>query len=635
MDERTRLDPSGWAGLERIALSTAGVLTAALGLAVLISGGSSVPLLRDVHEAWPTVSPALALWLLVAGIALVALGASPHALTAWTRDLRSGARRQTLVLGVAALATVLTTCVAVAHGGSERDQRHERLLAIADGDLRHATVGAVDRLTDVASTVEGPLSVRRSQFDALAKRLLDEPALTSVALARSAGAGAPVRSVADEAPGRPERYKIVYATAEGRSTPSREAVRLSAGRAALQGAIRSGETRATGILPAVDGSPPGIAVAVPLQPSSAGASGAFLATFSAQAVRTAVAEHLPQGTRFSVTQGDEPTARLRGAKRRHVELGDRRWTLTLEQPSAHQGLAIATLLVGGLLTLLIAVVGSQSRRRERDALGLIATRREERDRAEDARCAAEERSQVLAETSIDLICVLAPSGALRYASAACRELLGAEPEDLLGRSFLDLVHPDDAAAVAAVLGASGDGESAVSVTHRMRRAGDASVWVETRVRAVRDPVTRAVVESHATVRDVAERMRSQAALGEAEERFRSAFEEAPIGMALTSTDFRFLRVNRALCQITGYTPCAARRAAGGLDHPSRRAAGGLGGARGDARGGAVEPPRRAPLPARVGQRGLGDDQLDARARCRRRAAALPLTDAGHHRPTPP
>jgi diguanylate cyclase (GGDEF)-like protein/PAS domain S-box-containing protein len=80
------------------------------------------------------------------------------------------------------------------------------------------------------------------------------------------------------------------------------------------------------------------------------------------------------------------------------------------------------------------------------------------------------------------------------------------------------------------------------------------VWVETRVRVVRDPVTRAVIESHATVRDVAERMRSQAALAEAEERFRSAFEEAPIGMALTSTDFRFLRVNRALCQITGYTP---------------------------------------------------------------------------------
>ena len=100
------------------------------------------------------------------------------------------------------------------------------------------------------------------------------------------------------------------------------------------------------------------------------------------------------------------------------------WTLALEQPAARQGLALATLLVGGLLTLLIAVVGSQALRRERDALGLIAIRRAERDSAELARREAEERSQVLAETSTDLICVLAPSGALRYASPACRELLG-------------------------------------------------------------------------------------------------------------------------------------------------------------------------------------------------------------------
>ena len=554
MDERTRLDPSGWAGLERIALSTAGVLSAAFGLAVLIGGSSSVPVLRDIHDAWPTVSPALALWLLVAGSALLALGASPRALSAWTRDLRFSAPRQTVVLAAAVLATVLATCVALAHGERERDQRHARLLALAQNDLRHATVGAVDRLTDVASTVQGPLSVRRSQFDALATRLLNQPALTSVSLARSAGGRVAVHSAGDGAPGWPGRYKVVFASAGGRATPSRQAVELPAARAALQGAIRSGETRATGILPSVDRLPPSIAVAVPVRPSAAGASGAFLATFSAQAVRAAAAAHLPQEMRFSLTQGDQPAGRLHGAKQRRLMLGDRLWTLALEEPGTRQGLALATLLVGGLLCVLIGVVGAQSRRRERDVLGLIAVRRAERDRAEEARRTAEERSQVLAETSTDLICVLAPSGVLRYASPACRELLGSDPEDLLGRPFTDLVHPEDVAGVAATLASPGDGEAPVSLTHRMRRAGGGPVWVETRMRVVRDPVTRAVVESHATVRDVAERMQSQAALAEAEERFRSAFEEAPIGMALTSTDFRFLRVNRALCQLTGYTP---------------------------------------------------------------------------------
>ena len=161
---------------------------------------------------------------------------------------------------------------------------------------------------------------------------------------------------------------------------------------------------------------------------------------------------------------------------------------------------------------------------------------------------------MLAETSTDLICVLEPDGAVRYASPACRDLLGLEPDALLGRQFTDLVHAEDAAGVAAVLGDSGQREEApLSITHRMRRAAG-SVWVETRLRVVREPGSGRIRECHATVRDVAERMQSQAALAEAEERFRSAFEEAPIGMALTSPDFRFLRVNRALCQITGYTP---------------------------------------------------------------------------------
>jgi diguanylate cyclase (GGDEF)-like protein/PAS domain S-box-containing protein len=43
------------------------------------------------------------------------------------------------------------------------------------------------------------------------------------------------------------------------------------------------------------------------------------------------------------------------------------------------------------------------------------------------------------------------------------------------------------------------------------------------------------------------------ALHQAEERFRTAFEHAPIGMALVSLDGVYLRVNQALCDFTGYS----------------------------------------------------------------------------------
>jgi diguanylate cyclase (GGDEF)-like protein/PAS domain S-box-containing protein len=52
--------------------------------------------------------------------------------------------------------------------------------------------------------------------------------------------------------------------------------------------------------------------------------------------------------------------------------------------------------------------------------------------------------------------------------------------------------------------------------------------------------------------DVTERKRAEEGLRGAEERFHSAFENAPIGMSLVDLDGRFIQVNRAFSDITGY-----------------------------------------------------------------------------------
>ncbi len=133
----------------------------------------------------------------------------------------------------------------------------------------------------------------------------------------------------------------------------------------------------------------------------------------------------------------------------------------------------------------------------------------EQKRAEDALRASEERYRMLAEQSSDFIARFLVDGVLTYASPACRTLLGFAPEELVGRSYYDLVHPSDVAAARERIRAASGSESGVAVSYRVRRKDGEYVWLETTLRVVLGAGEGAPAEVVAASRDVSQRKRTE------------------------------------------------------------------------------------------------------------------------------
>jgi PAS domain S-box-containing protein len=88
-------------------------------------------------------------------------------------------------------------------------------------------------------------------------------------------------------------------------------------------------------------------------------------------------------------------------------------------------------------------------------------------------------------------------------------------------------------------------------SQRLRRDGSV-VDVMTYIAPLHDELGRPS-GSMTVIADITERKQVEEALRESEERFRTAFDEAAVGMAITGLDGNFRRVNRALCDIVGYS----------------------------------------------------------------------------------
>jgi diguanylate cyclase (GGDEF)-like protein/PAS domain S-box-containing protein len=138
--------------------------------------------------------------------------------------------------------------------------------------------------------------------------------------------------------------------------------------------------------------------------------------------------------------------------------------------------------------------------------GVAVTLRDvtERVLAEQRRAASEADYRLLAENATDMIARVTPYGQILYVSPACREILGLEPSEMIGRPDWEFAHRDDVPALLATRDRLDRAPDVRSVTYRARRRRGGWVWLESTARAVRD-ADGTVMEVQVATRDVSER----------------------------------------------------------------------------------------------------------------------------------
>jgi PAS domain S-box-containing protein len=175
--------------------------------------------------------------------------------------------------------------------------------------------------------------------------------------------------------------------------------------------------------------------------------------------------------------------------------------------------------------------------------------RRERKQAEKELRESEERYRAVIEQATDGIYLLdAGTRRLVETNPSFQKLLGYTASELEGMEVYDFV-AHERADIDSTIRRTLERRRRLVGERRYRRKDGSLVDVEVGVSVISHGGREVICT---IVRDVTGRKQAEEELRDAEERFRSAFGDAAIGMALVGTDGRWLQVNRSLCRLVGY-----------------------------------------------------------------------------------
>ncbi len=177
-----------------------------------------------------------------------------------------------------------------------------------------------------------------------------------------------------------------------------------------------------------------------------------------------------------------------------------------------------------------------------------------REHTEEALRESEGRYRTVVDHTDDFVWQIDINGSIKFASVAVKHMYGYDPNELLGKPFHILLNDESAQKAIESLdqrkrGEFGNRSIILELNHRRKDGTEFIAEVRSQ------PITDAdgnITEIVGITRDITNRILAEKSLRESEDRFRSLFEQAPLGYQSLDINGNFIELNESWCKLLGY-----------------------------------------------------------------------------------
>jgi len=165
---------------------------------------------------------------------------------------------------------------------------------------------------------------------------------------------------------------------------------------------------------------------------------------------------------------------------------------------------------------------------------------------------SEERYRFITENTSDVIVYQSPDGGLNYISPNIEELTGYTPEEYAKFESLENVVPRDHAILEQAIEKFNNGAKALSLEYRLYHKTGKEIWVQTRIKAIRDEKGQ-LVSLLSSTNDITHQKQLQIKLAESEAKYKAMYNNAPLAFQSLNSTGHILEVNPQWLKILAYT----------------------------------------------------------------------------------